>query len=447
MSSKRLFILTGIVLLGLTLASTWLLVLSGPPVSTRAAGNTHTVCPAGPPTCDYSVIQDAVDAAVDGDLIKIAQGTYTGVNNYGATPQVVYIGKSIHIKGGYSLNNWTSPNPILNPTTIDAEGKGRGLFITGNIYPTIEGLRITGGYAKSQAVVMGGGIYIDQNSTATIRNNYIYSNTASYAGGGLGASASSPLIIHNTFISNTVDNEGGGLALHFSDATVRDNTFISNTANGWAGGIFVGAGPGRLYNNYICSNVSNGSGGGLVLDYSTAELTNNIICDNQADADASGLRISDSFPRLTHNTIARNIGGPGYGIYVDHDESFSSTVVLSNTILVSQTVGIYVEMGSNAVLNGTFWGEGVWKNDHDWVGFGNIVTGTVNVWGNPDFVGYLAGDYHLGFDSDAIDQGVEAGVTNDIDWQPRPYQTPDIGADEYWPPGVLKYIYLPLTTR
>jgi hypothetical protein len=32
----------------------------------------------------------------------------------------------------------------------------------------------------------------------------------------------------------------------------------------------------------------------------------------------------------------------------------------------------------------------------------------------------------------------------DIDNQPRPYQTPDLGADEYWLPGVLKYLYLPL---
>jgi hypothetical protein len=45
------------------------------------------------------------------------------------------------------------------------------------------------------------------------------------------------------------------------------------------------------------------------------------------------------------------------------------------------------------------------------------------------------------------DAGVDAGVIRDIDGQPRPYQTPDIGADEYWPPSVLKYFYLPLVTR
>ena len=31
--------------------------------------------------------------------------------------------------------------------------------------------------------------------------------------------------------------------------------------------------------------------------------------------------------------------------------------------------------------------------------------------------------------------------------EPRTYQEPDIGADEYWPPGALKIIYLPAIMR
>jgi hypothetical protein len=43
--------------------------------------------------------------------------------------------------------------------------------------------------------------------------------------------------------------------------------------------------------------------------------------------------------------------------------------------------------------------------------------------------------------------GVDAGMWTDVDGQPRPYQAPDLGADKYWPPGVLKYFYLPLALR
>ena len=445
MNIKRLLVLSGTVLSSLTLVWMCLFFLSGPPELARAAGDTYTVCPTGP--CDYNVIQDAVDKAEDGDVIKVAAGTYTGVNNYGGTSQVVFLTKTIHIEGGYTPDDWTVPDPESNPTTVDAEGDGRVFVISGNITPTIEGLRITGGRAIAEFSIWdgsGGGIFMD--SDATLSNNYIYSNTASYGGGGLSVLNSSPLIIHNTFISNKVDYEGGGLALYSSDATIKNNTIISNTANGWAGGLFVGVGSAKLYNNYICGNLGNNSGGGLVLDFSTAELTNNIICDNLSNGDASGIRISDSSPRLLHNTIARNHGGGGHGIHVDYDESGSSTVFLTNTIIVSHTVGIYVEMDSNAVLNGTFWGDDIWRNDDKWSGSGDVFTST-DVMGDPDFLDYLTGDYHIGKNSDAIDAGIDAGVTTDFDNQPRPNQLPDIGADEYWPFDDDKFIYLPLVFR
>lgn len=40
--------------------------------------HTVTVCPAGPPQCDYNAIQPAIDAAHSGDTITVAAGTYTG---------------------------------------------------------------------------------------------------------------------------------------------------------------------------------------------------------------------------------------------------------------------------------------------------------------------------------------------------------------------------------
>ncbi len=91
-------------------------------------------------------------------------------------------------------------------------------------------------------------------------------------------------------------------------------------------------------------------------------------------------------------------------------------------------------------LEGTLWG-----NDTDWGGAGTIIIGTVNVWGDPAFVDPDAGDYHLGPGSAAIDAGVNAGVTTDIDGNPRPHGGGfDLGADEYWPvaPGAPARISL-----
>ena len=105
--------------------------------------------------------------------------------------------------------------------------------------------------------------------------------------------------------------------------------------------------------------------------------------------------------------------------------------MFSNTILVSQTVGIYVENGSSAQMDGTLWGSAAWANGQDWAGGGTILTGTVNVWGDPGFIDPENGDYHIAPTSAAVDAGVDAGVYTDIDGEPRPIGPGfDIGTDE-----------------
>ncbi len=94
-----------------------------------------------------------------------------------------------------------------------------------------------------------------------------------------------------------------------------------------------------------------------------------------------------------------------------------------------------VASGVTPTIQATLWGSGEWANDTDWTGPGTIITGTVNLWADPGFVDPANGDYHLLPTSAAIDAGVDAGVTVDMDGDPRPYGAGyDIGADEYFVP-------------
>ena len=244
----------------------------------------------------------------------------------------------------------------------------------------------------------------------------------------------------NIISSNTVTapgDGGGGLHLFFSDATLRANLIADNVTPGSGAGLWLDYSNCTLEGNLFIGNAADLSGGGLYVTNSAPfMMTNNVIAGNAAAITGGGLCVSASKGWLRHSTIANNGDA---GVYA----TGSTALHFTNTIVVSQTVGLNVLAGSAVTLEATLWH----GNGADTSGGGSIVTGTVNFWGDPAFADPMAGDYHLREGSTALDRGIDAGVTSDLDYEPRPYHAPDLGADEYWPPGALKRLYLPLVLR
>ena len=210
-----------------------------------------------------------------------------------------------------------------------------------------------------------------------------------------------------------------------NNAVLEGNTFISNSAS-YGGGALAAVFDTSLLSsgNVIRANDAY-VGGGLYLYDSEARLINNVIADNSASGQGSGLyATSGAAPQLWHNTVAHNTGGTG--IYLS-----GSTATLVNTILVGHTTGINAASGSTAIMTATLWGSGAWANSTDWSGSASI--GLVTLHSIP------ASDRRRRVTiisinlSAAINQGVEAGITTDIDQQARPNgSAPDLGADEWY---------------
>ncbi len=386
---------------------------------------------------DYSTVQAAVDASMQAtDLIKVA-GYCSAVNNYGNLHQVVYVSKTLTLRGGYTTTNWTSSDPVANPTTLDAQGQGRTVYITGYIQPTIENLIVTGGNAAAMGggrwgADAGGGIHV-VNATATISGCRIYSNTAQDAGG-VYLLSTSTLLSGNTIVSNTASS-GGGVMVDISSAILSDNIIQGNIAQDGGGIVAWFSNWATLNGNVIRGNTASRTGGGVSLEYSNATLINNVIASDQAGINGSVVYVSASSPNFIHATVSPNTGGDGVGIYVTNDATSYSVVALTNIIVVSHTVGISVTANNTVTVNGVLWYGNTIANTG---GTGAISVTNANT-GDPAFA---ADGYHLTVGSAAIDRGVSTSVTDDIDGQTRPYGAmPDLGADEYWPPTALQFAY------
>ncbi len=358
--------------------------------------------------CPYDSIQAAVDAAAPGSVVRVATGIYTDLHARGQVTQVVYISKSVTIRGGYSPQFTEPPNPTAYPTVLDARGQGRVFFITSDIHVTLQGLRLTGGRVEDD-------------------------------GGGLRAFGAH-IVLEQVEVKDNEAHRGGGLYFDSCQVRLWSSLVQGNQATGNGGGLYLYASPAVLARNRLLANGSGEDGGGIYMLLQHLYLANNVIAHNRADGRGSGLFLAGD-AEMIHNTLARNDGSAGQGLY-----QLSNTARLTNTIIVSHAVGIFVAGSATVNLEATFWGHGAWANGINHSTRGTLNAGTIQVSAAPGFRAPDAGDYHLTEDSSALDVGIQTAVTRDLDGEERPFgPAVDIGADEYHPgPAMQPASYLPL---
>jgi hypothetical protein len=465
-------------LLGLP-ALAFLLIIS--PAPAEAQHRILYVAPAGAcvafaPDC-FATVQAAVDAANPGDEIRVAAGVYTDLHvrpradttGVGVVTQTVYISKTVTLRGGYNAA-FSAWNPTAYVTGLDAGGRGRGLYIVGNIAPTIEGLHITGGNAAGMQGYnyfgdfdAGGGVYV-LTATAALLHNTIFSNVSPFVGGGVffGKSAGrledniiaqntadsggggvtlfdAPALLYRNAISlNVSNNIGGGLWLFGSDAQISHNSIVNNTTLGVGGGVDVASCNPAFVANVIVGNQARFGGGGYFW-YSRSDLINNVIANNSAGTAGAGIWAAGSRLRLLHTTLARNGGA---AVALGDRGGGRSTLAMTNTLMSDNPVGVGVDL---SVANSAVTIAGVlWHNTPITVTSAGVVTVTAQFQGDPAFA---PDAYHLTAGSAAINRGLPAGVLQDIDDQRRFLGAPDLGADEYWPAGQPRSFLLPLIVR
>ena len=150
---------------------------------------------------DQPTIQAGIDAAMNGDEVVVAPGTYIEL--------IDFIGKAITVRS----TDPTDPAVVAN-TIIDARGSGSVVTCNSGEGPdtVLDGFTVTGGTGTDpgDGFVRGGGMF-NIDSSPTVTNCTFEGNTADLNGWGAGManSGGSPTVTNCTFSGNSA-NRGGG---------------------------------------------------------------------------------------------------------------------------------------------------------------------------------------------------------------------------------------------
>ncbi|MHC4945333.1 MAG: right-handed parallel beta-helix repeat-containing protein [Planctomycetota bacterium] len=297
---------------------------------------------------DYATIQEAIDAAANGDTVIVHPGTY--VEN------IDFLGKAILVQS------------LEGPEKTVLDGNEAGSVVTfqsgEGLDSILDGFVLTNGSGTYIPVYenIGGGIYCD-GASPTITNCTIRFNTAQSGGGIAVVYNASPHIVNNTITENlaiftSYSGGGGGIAIGFdSSPLIKDNVISYNSADngGSCGGIGI-----REYcnpvieNNLIIGNSSESSScGGIGATYDcSGTIKDNVICDNWAGDSCGGIGFSTNVHLvITDNLIHGNSANRGGGIayWTNSSANLTNNMIYENSA-AEYGGGFYCSDNCSAVL-------------------------------------------------------------------------------------------------
>ena len=361
----------------------------------------------------FTDLQDGLAAAVTGNEIWVAAGTYTPTIPAGreATFQ---LSNGVGLYGGFigsetkrDQRDWENNVNVLSG---DTDGNGHAdsdHVVTGSGTDgsaILDGFTVTKGNAYgAEPYESGGGMYNYQGNP-TVQNVIFKQNrSGTYdgigGGGGMYNHQSSPTLINVTFISNTVHtylgfSPGGGMYNYQSNPKLINCSFRGNYAGGQYG---TGYGGGMFNWNHSSPVVVN-----------TTFHRNNT--GSWSSTGGGGMcNWDDSSPILVNSVFSRNYVGSLYGLaYGGGMYNRESNPVLSNCILWGNTIwGINITDYGSQIYGSASVTYSIVQSASLYAAGGNLND-------DPQFVDASGGDLRVLPTSPTIDSGNNNAVWPDI---------------------------------
>ena len=372
---------------------------------------------------DYETIQGAINAARNGDEVRVAEGEYT--------ENVDFDGKGITLTGDPEdpstriidgdedgsvvvFNSNEMRGSIIEGFTLRngrAEGHGGGGIYCNGTRPEIRNLIIEectgdrgggilcwGGSPLINDVVVrnctaaghGGGICFSENANPILNRAEVYENRSENNGGGIASySRGEPLLADVIVRDNSARAHGGGIyILTLSELT--NVTIFRNSAGGHGGGVYA-SGNADFENCVIDSNSSANCGGGLCFDSGRPVFDRVQITNNSAGELGGGMIFAGADPQMNFITVSGNIAEDNGGALYLSDRA---EVVISNSITWNNTPQeIYFHDRDNTITIDYCDIEG--GQDEIEANDGDVNWGEGNIDSDPLFAGPEEGDFHL----------------------------------------------------
>jgi Secretion system C-terminal sorting domain len=258
----------------------------------------------------YVSFQDGINAAVAGDEVWVATGTYQP-----AFEEYFAMKSGVKIYGGFAntATLFSERNWIANPVILLGNGTSVIFSIGVDADATLDGFTVTGG---TQSGGQGGGVY--NVSSSPVFANIIFSGNSADDGGQGGAvynNSSSSIFINTVFSGNSANGGGQGGAVYdaFSSTTFINSVFSGNSANDGFGGAVLTNGSAITFTNVtFFGNTAMYNAAGIYSLNSPGAITNCIFWNNTILSGANpDLFISGTPPTVAYSFAKILLSGTG----------------------------------------------------------------------------------------------------------------------------------------